>query len=134
MQKESYLLEILIKDCGINRFTIVDKKDLIKESERLSLDENDIDEIMSALERKGKIKIKYDDENVYCVLVVKNEGEEKESKKLSLSKIFILTFFSSFLGSFVATIVSFLIKTLWQHSFSQLNRLLRCQQYSGRYK
>lgn len=112
MQKENFLLKILIKDCGINRFTVIDKKDLIKESEKLSLDENDIDEIMSTLERKGKIKIKYDDENVYCVLVVKNESEEKESKKLSLFKIFILTFFSSFLGSFVATMFSFLIKTL----------------------
>ena len=109
-QKEKLLLSFLYRDCGLNKFTVVDKQDILScFQKRNYIEEGDLDNLIQALERKGFIKIKYDDENVYCLSVLRECEEEKKEIKTKLPSLFFWVFLGSFLGGLLSSLVINLI-------------------------
>lgn len=109
-QKDRILLDFLQKECDYSKFKIVDKSDMLScFDKKFYVDEEILDQLVSSLERKGLIKIKYEDENVYCILLTKKEFEEKRENKSSLSLTYFLTALTSFLGGFIGAIIAKII-------------------------
>ena len=109
-QKQKILLSFLKKECGLNKFSIVEKKDILSIFEkRYYIDETELENLIISLERQGYIKIKYDDDSVYCLSVLKEfEIEEKKERKDFSYLSFLLIFVSSFLGGLLGSILSFI--------------------------
>jgi hypothetical protein len=109
-QKIDVLLYFLKKECGLNKFSVVEKKDILSLYEKkYYIDESELENLMQSLERQGYIKIKYDDENVYCLAVLKDfEIREKKERKANSFLSFLLVFLASFLGGFFGSILTFL--------------------------
>ena len=106
-QKESILLSFLQKECDYSKFKIVEKNDMLSAfGKKTYIDEENLDQAINSLERQGYIKVKYEDENVYCIILIKKEIEEKREKKSSLSLIYLLTAIASFLGGFIGASAS----------------------------
>ena len=113
-QKEKMLLTFLSNECGFNKFSVVEKKDMISCFTKSYVDENELDSLVLSLERQGFVKIKYEDDDVYCisVLIRESEQEKKESPKNSPFKHNIVVFLSALIASFLGTIIAMLIFTL----------------------
>ena len=108
--REKDLLALLSKECKPNIYTVFEKKDISSSLDNNTLDENEIDNLMLSLERQGFIKIKYEDDNVYCLSVLKREIEEKkESHKQAPFSYLLFCFFGGFFGSFFGTLIVRLI-------------------------
>ena len=111
-QKLNSLLIFLTNECGLNKFTVIDKKDILSFfDKKIYIDENELESLVFTLERQGYIKIKYEDENVFCLSVLKESENaiKKEREKFFSFSFFILCFLASFIGSFISTIISALI-------------------------
>ncbi len=110
-QQEKHLLSYLTRECKNSGYSVIDKKDVLSSfDKKIHVDEIELETLMSSLERQSFIKIKYEDENVYCLCVLKHEIEEKkESSKKSLFPSFLLSLAGAFLGSFFATLIVRLI-------------------------
>ena len=108
--KEKCLINYLCRECGFNKFTIVEKKDMLSCFDKhIYIDENELDNIIQSLERKGYIKIKYEDENVYCLSVLFNIEDEKKEKTAKTPSLFLLAFVGSFLGGLIGSLIINLI-------------------------
>jgi len=104
--REIQILRFLANECKSNEYNVIEKKDIVSFFDKKNIiDENEIDAMISALERKGYIKIKYDDDNVYCLCVIHNDVEEKKESKTALFPSFLFNLLSAFLGSFIATLL-----------------------------
>lgn len=112
-QKERELLNFLSKECELNKFSVIDKRDILSSfDKKLLIDEDELDSLMLSLERQAKVKIKYEDESVYCLCLLGKEielDEKKEEKTPLLSRYFIVSFFASMLGSLLGSLVIMLI-------------------------
>ena len=110
-KKENKLLTFLNKECQVGKFQIIEKQDMLScFGANEYIDENELENRLSLLERQGYIKIKYEDENVYCISLLNQETEEKrEQQKLSLSVLYIFTFVFAFLGGLIGAIITSLV-------------------------
>ena len=73
MQEIKYLLvlEVLIKECQDGGYRILEKSDLLSLlSNKCKMSENELDKIVSSLEKDELISLKYEDEKVYCVCLL----------------------------------------------------------------
>lgn len=81
--KSTIILKILQKECHGSGYKVIDKSDIISAMPaKYRVDEENLDHIITYLERSECIHVKYDDENVYClcVLPMGNQITEKEEK------------------------------------------------------
>ena len=111
-QKLKALLLFLTKECGLNKFSVIEKKDILASFDKhIYVDENELEGLVLTLERQGFIKIKYDDDNVFCLSVLREIEKEtkKEREQKSLLPFFLLCLLGSFIGSLIATLISRLI-------------------------
>ena len=106
--KEDKLLSFLKRECQYGKYQLVDKQDLLACFENGEyVDEGELENKLSALEKQGLIKIKYEDENVYCLSLTRENCEEKrEKQKLSLSLLYLFTFLFAFLGGMIGAIIA----------------------------
>ena len=109
--KERILHAYLAKECGINKFKVIDKKDILASFEKgVYVDENELESLMISLERQGIIKIKYDDDSVFCLSVLQDIAEKrKESPKRTLFPLLLTALLGGFLGSILGEIFISLI-------------------------
>jgi len=105
IKKESKLLSFLQEQCEFGKFQIVEKQDLLGIFDKNLIDENDLENMLSSLERQGYLKVKYEDENVYCLSITRKDFEEKREQKTSLSLFYFLTFVASFLGGMIGAVI-----------------------------
>ena len=108
--KSKLILKILQKECKNGSYKIVDKNDVISSLPlKYRCDFDELDHIMTFLERQDYISIKYDDENVYClcILPLANElfEENKNKKKKNNYLIPILSLILGFLGAFLGGLI-----------------------------
>ena len=108
--KSSLILKIIQKECKNGSYKIIDKNDIIFSlPSKYRCDIDELDHIMSYLERQDLIAIKYDDENVYCVCTLPASYDifEKQTKKKrnSLGFLPLLCFIFAFLGAFLGCLV-----------------------------
>ena len=109
-QKESILLSYLAKECGLNKFNVLDKKDISACFEKkFYVDEIELEALMLSLERQGLIKIKYDDDNVFCLSVLGEPEEKKENPARTLFPFFLLSTLGGFIGSVLGVLFTYLI-------------------------
>jgi hypothetical protein len=50
------------------------------------MEENELDSMLTSLERQGYIKIKYEDDNVYCLSVLKELETETKNFVFKINK------------------------------------------------
>lgn len=110
--KSSLILKIIQKECKNGGYKIIDKNDIILSlPTKFRCDIDELDHIMTYLERQDLVAIKYDDENVYCVCTLPASYDvfDKQTKKKRISFIPLLCFVFAFLGAFLGC---FLLKFL----------------------
>lgn len=111
-QKEKQLLSCLAKECKPNQFSVIEKKDILSSFPKSSqIDEEELDEIMLSLERQAHIKIKYEDDNVYCLCLIKDDIEKREASP-SFKNIFWFGLLGGFCGSLIGSFIAFLFLNL----------------------
>ena len=108
-QQENILLSFIQKECDYSKFKLVEKDDLMALFGKQKLDYESLDELVLSLEKKGYIKIKYEDDSFYCISLAKQKQEEKREKKHSLFLTYFLTILASFLGGFIGAFLSKII-------------------------
>jgi len=111
-QKERELLNYLSRECEINKFTVVEKRDILYSLEKEIKDEEELDYLLLSLERQMKVKIKYEDDNVYCLSLLKKEIEVETEKREGRSPLFsnlLINLLASFLGSLLGSLIINLI-------------------------
>ncbi len=115
--KSTIILKILQKECHGSGYKVIDKSDIISAMPaKYRVDEENLDHIITYLERSECIHVKYDDENVYCLCVLpmgnqiteKEEKNKKEKPKYWLLLIFIAVF--SMIGGLLGSIIAKFIK------------------------
>lgn len=113
-EKEKLLISILSKECQIGQFSVIEKKDIIFSlSKFFYVEEEELDELIACLERQGYLKIKYEDETVYCLCVTKKElPQQKREVSPSFKKFFIFCLLGAFLGGLIGSFCAFLIFSL----------------------
>lgn len=111
-QKEKTLLSILSRECKPNQFSVVEKKDILFSFPKIMpIEEEELDGLVLSLERQGFVKIKYEDDSVYCVALLKKE-EEKREVSPSFKSLFFLALLGGMIGGFAGSFLSFLIFNL----------------------
>ena len=113
-EKEKLLFSILTKECQIGQFSVIEKKDIIFSlSKFFYIEEEELDELIACLERQGYLKIKYEDETVYCLCLIKKEiPQQKREVALSFKKFLIFCLLGAFLGGLIGSFCAFLIFNL----------------------
>jgi len=113
-EKEKTLFSILSKECKSGQFSVIEKKDLLFSlSKSFFVEEEDLDELIYSLERQNRIKIKYEDENVYCLSVTQIElPQQKREVSPSFKKSFLFCLLGSFLGGLAGSFFAILIFNL----------------------
>lgn len=105
-QKEKTLLSYLLNECKSSGYSVIDKKDILTAfDKRLNIDENELDSLINSLERQSYIKIKYEDDSVFCLCITQRDFEEKKERQKSPFSSFLLSLAGAFLGSFFATLI-----------------------------
>ena len=113
--KTNLILKILQKECKNGGYKVVDKADIISAlPSKYRIDEEELDHIITFLERSECIHVKYDDDNVYCLCILPlgnqiTEREEKNKKdKKSFFNFYLIffVFFSAILGSILGNIIA----------------------------
>ena len=113
-EKEKTLFSILSKECKSGQFSVIEKKDLLFSlSKSFFVEEEDLDELIYSLERQNRIKIKYEDENVYCLSVTQIElPQQKREVSPSFKKSFLFCLLGGFLGGLAGSFFAILIFNL----------------------
>ena len=104
-KNESIILSFLQHECEFGKFQLVEKQDMLAALDKF-VDANELDSLLLSLERQGYVKIKYEDDNVYCLSLSKKEVEEKREQNHSLSLFYFLSFVAAFLGGMLGAIIS----------------------------
>ena len=109
--KSKLILKVLQRECKNGSYKIIDKNDVISSlPSKYRCDFDELDHILTYLERQDFISIKYDDDTVYCLCVLPMAAEvfENDSKKRKKGNLLIpiLSFVLSFLGAFLGAIVA----------------------------
>lgn len=118
MQESKYLLvlEVLIKECQDGSYRILEKSDLLSLlSNKCKMSENELDKIVSSLEKDELISLKYEDEKVYCVCVLPKGTkllEEQKNKEKPVKAFPRISYFAIFLLSFIASFIACLLTKL----------------------
>lgn len=112
--KSTLILKVLQKECKDGSYKILDKNDIISAlPTRYRCDTEELDHIISYLERQDFVSVKYDDDNIYCLCILPAINEIASPKKKNKKKgflpliIFIITFIASFLGSLLSKLIKF---------------------------
>ncbi len=113
-EKERALFSILSKECKSGQFSVLEKKDLLFSlSKFYVVEEEELDDIVSSLERQNCIKIKYEDEAVYCLCLIKKEIEQQKREVApSFKKSFSFCLLGGFLGGLAGSFLAVLIFNL----------------------
>lgn len=117
-QKSALILTILQKECHGTGYKVIDKSDILSSMPpKYRINEETLDHILTYLERKECIHIKYDDENVYCLCVTQKDNRlteqepeiKKEKPKMWLFAVLVMIFslIGGFLGALIAKFVKF---------------------------
>ncbi len=109
--KYLYILKILKNEIPNGNFALIESKDIIASlPNKYKLDIESISKALSYLERNEFINIKYADDGLYCLCILPKTDQILEKQietKRKNSKIYwiiiLITFFSSFIGSLLAT-------------------------------
>lgn len=114
-KKSTLVLKIIQKECKNGSYKVIDKSDIISSlPSKYRCDFEELDHILSYLERQDLISIKYDDDNVYCLCVLPatfeiiENNEKKREKNFSIF-IPLLSLLFGFLGAFIGSIISKII-------------------------
>ncbi len=114
--KTNLVLKVLQKECKGNGYKVVDKADIISAlPSKFRMDEENLDHIITFLERSEYIHVKYDDEQVYClcILPLGNQVTENETKEVKDKHknvyVILLMFLASLIGGLIGAILSKLI-------------------------
>ena len=112
--KCTLILKVLQKECKNGSYKILDKNDIISAlPTRYRCDTEELDHIISYLERQDYISVKYDDDNIYCLCILPAINEISTPKKKKKGSKFILplvVFILSFIGGFIGSLIASLIK------------------------
>lgn len=114
--KTNLVLKVLQKECKGNGYKVVDKADIISAlPSKFRMDEENLDHIITFLERSEYIHVKYDDEQVYCLCILplgnqvtENETKEKREKRNPLF-LYISVFFGAIIGGIIGVILTKII-------------------------
>ena len=113
--KSRLVLKILAKESSGGSYKIFESSDIISAlPKHYRTDSEGIKHILTHLERKDMISIKYDDDDVYCLAVLPYGFEalenEKPAKKEGVNKLAILlSFVFAFLGAISGVVITYLI-------------------------
>ena len=106
-EKSEAILSAVNDLCGGGGFKIVDEEDLRR---ALSNGEGDVGKILSFLEEKKLIELRYAEEGTYCVRTMPAGRSYAERSRMEISErekrrrdVLLYAALGSFLGSFVAT-------------------------------
>ena len=105
-KKETKLLSFLQSQYESDKFQLIEKQDILSTFDKNTVDEAELENMLISLERQGYLKIKYEDDNVYCLCVMKKNIDEKREQKSLLPLLYILSAIASFLGGMLGAIVS----------------------------
>lgn len=112
--KSTLILKILQKECKNGSYKILDKNDIISAlPARYRCDTDELDHIISYLERQDYVSVKYDDDNIYCLCILPAINEITTPKRRKKEKKYLLpliVFILAFLGALCGGILSKLIK------------------------
>lgn len=112
--KSTLILKILNKECKNGSYKILDKNDIISAlPTRYRCDTDELDHIISYLERQDFISVKYDDDNIYCLCILPAINEITTTKKKKKGRQFLIpifTFILAFIGGFCGAIIAQLVK------------------------
>lgn len=111
--KSTLVLKVLQKECKNGSYRVVDKNDIISAlPTRYRCDTDELDHIISYLERQDYVSVKYDDDNIYCLCILPATNEISTSKKKKKEKNYLplVIFILTIIGSFVGALLSRLIK------------------------
>lgn len=111
-EKSEEILSAVNDLCGGGGFKIVDEEDLRR---ALPAGEGDVGRILSFLEEKQLIELRYAEEGTYCVRTMPAGRSYAERSRLELCErersrrdVLFYAALGAFLGSFVAALLSFL--------------------------
>lgn len=112
--KSTLILKILQKECKNGSYKILDKNDIISAlPTRYRCDTDELDHIISYLERQDYVSVKYDDDSIYCLCILPAINEITTPKKKKKEKKFLLpliVFVLAFIGAFGGAMIARLIK------------------------
>lgn len=111
------LLQNLNKICGDGSYKVLDKVDLLsKMPKKYKTDNDGLNSMISHLQERNYLSVKYTDDQVYCLAVLpkgrlyEEKNEELINEKKKYNKLIITTMtlscVASFIGAFLAVIVS----------------------------
>ena len=111
--KSSLVLKIIQKECKNGSYKVIDKNDIVFAMPlKFRCDFDELDHIMTYLERQDYISIKYDDDSVYCLCVLPASFEifEKQATKKKRKNynilIPLLSLIFGFLGALLGSVIS----------------------------
>lgn len=107
--KTKLVLKILNKECHGGGYKVVEKADIISAlPAKFRCDSDELEHIMTYLERHDCISIKYDDESVYCIAILPTTAdvlEDAPKKKAELPPFFwAILFLIVLLASFISSL------------------------------
>ena len=114
------ILKYFVNECGEGNYKIFDIDEIISEcSAKQKTTKETMRLIISHLERGEYISVKYSDDEQYCITTlpfgrqfIETEETQEQNKKVLLSlvkKNNFLTMFFAFLGSFLGTLLYYLV-------------------------